>query len=282
VIDAHVHFWDTDLHTYEWLAEAPGLVDRYVLADYREATADDPPEGFMFVQAGCTDADGAAEARWVDQMCGDQPDFAGMVVWAPVDGGADAVDSHLDALDRGTVRGVRRLLQSDPPGLCTQPRFVEGVSALGRRDLTFDVCILPRHLDDAVALARGAPSTRLVLDHLAKPDIAAGDLDGWWAGFAALGRCDNVCCKLSGLVTEADHVGWTVDDLRPYVEGALDVFGAERLLWGSDWPVVTGAASHRRWRAATAELLAELSAAERAAILHQTATDVYRLNGDLQ
>lgn len=276
-IDAHVHLWDTGRHRMDWVEAEPGLADRYLLDDYRSATADDPPDGFVFVQAGVADADGTAEARWVESVCAPSPDFAGMVVWAPVDAGSAAVDHHLDDLDGLAVRGVRRLIQGDPPGLCTRPPFVEAVAALGRRDLVFDVCILPSHLDDAAQLARGAPDTRLVVDHLAKPGIGGDGFEHWRDGLVALGDLDNVWCKLSGLVTEADPDHWTVADLRPWVETALEVFGPRRLLWGSDWPVVTLAASHRRWREATTELLGGLGPDERAMIRSTNATEVYRL-----
>lgn len=276
-VDAHVHFWDRSRHTYEWLASEPALAGPYTLAEYRVATADDPPSGFLFVQAGTGGDDGAAEARWVHEMCEGDVGFAGMVVWAPAELGADAMGRHLDALDLPTVRGVRRLIQADPPGFCTQRSFVEAVASLAPRDLVFDVCILPHHLDDAIELAAGAPDTRLVLDHLGKPDIAGGGHDDWHAGFRELAAHDNVWCKLSGLVTEADAASWTVDDLRPVVDAALAAFGPPRLLWGSDWPVVTLAATHRRWRDATDTLLGELTASERDAIRSGTAIDVYGL-----
>ena len=108
----------------------------------------------------------------------------------------------------------------------------------------------------ALVLARGASDTRIVVGHLGKPDIAGGGFDEWLDGFARLGGLGNVWCKLSGLVTEADLRRWTVDDLRPYLDIALEAFGVDRILWGSDWPVVTAAATHRRWRAASGDLLA--------------------------
>jgi L-fuconolactonase len=279
-VDAHVHFWDVDVHRYDWLADEPGLGDRCVLADYRAATADDPPDRFLFVQAGTAEEDAGAEARWVDEMCGTEADFAGMVVWAPTDGGAGAVARHLDALDLATVRGVRRLIQGEPDGFGAAPAFIDGVTEVGRRDLVFDICITPRQLGDATVLVRGAPEARFVLDHCGKPDIAGGGFDEWQAELRGLAACHNVWCKLSGLVTEADLDRWTVADLRRYVDEALEVFGPRRLLWGSDWPVCTNAATHRRWRDASAELLDVLSGAERANILSMNATDVYRLGGN--
>jgi len=279
VIDAHVHLWDTGRHSYPWLAEAVTLPDRALLDDYREATLDSRPDGFVFVQAGAADDDGAAEARWVHDQCANQADFAGMVVWAPIEDGPSAVAAHLGTLPMRRVRGVRRMLQGERPGLAAQSGFVEAVAALAAEDLAFDLCLHPHQQVEAVGLARGAPHTRLVLDHLAKPDIAGHGFDEWQTGFRALAACDNVWCKLSGLVTEADPERWSRADLAPFVAEALEAFGPQRLLWGSDWPVCTLAATHHRWWAATAELLADLSGAERHAILHGTAVEVYRLEG---
>ena len=237
-VDAHVHFWDPSVLSYDWLADV-GMDRRLALGEYRAATADDPPDRYVFVQAGAADADGVAEAMWVEEMCAPDPAFGGMVVWAPVDRGAGATVAQLETLAAdGVTRtvGVRRLIQGDPPALCNRPEFVAGVAALAERDLVFDVCILPRHLGDAVDLARGAATTRLVIDHVAKPAIAGGssrDRARWRAGIVALAESENVWCKLSGMVTEADHDGWTVDDLRIYVDVVLEAFGAGRVLWGA-------------------------------------------------
>lgn len=276
-IDAHLHFWDRAIARYDWLDDEPRLPARATLDDYRTATADDPPQQYVFVQAGADPADGSAEARWVHSMCSTRPDFGGMVVWAPVDDGPDAVAAHLDGLALSGIVGVRRLIQWAPAGLCTAPDFVRAVASLGGCGLAFDICVYPRQLGDAVKLARTAPNTRLVLDHLGKPDIAAGDAGEWRRGFATLAGLDNVWCKLSGLVTEANHEQWSADDLRPFVHTALELFGPRRLLWGSDWPVCLLASTHRRWRETTSELLAELSAGEREQILAGNARSVYQI-----
>lgn len=277
-VDTHVHFWDVTRARYPWLTDAGTLPRRALLEDYRAATADDPPDRFVFVQAGTVNADGADEARWVHEMCVDQPDFGGLVAWGPADQGESAMQTHLDNMGIDRVVGVRQLIQSEPAGFCTTSEFTSAVASLARRDLTFDICIFGHQLDEAAILAAAAPETRLVVDHLAKPDIANEQFDEWRRAFCALARFDNVWCKLSGIVTEADHQSWTIDQLRPYVDVALETFGPSRMLWGSDWPVCTSAATHQRWRVATAGLLARLTEAERRSILLSTAADVYRLS----
>jgi L-fuconolactonase len=273
-IDTHVHFWNNEAFSYSWLESEPRLAGQFGLEDYRRATAYDRPSGFVFVQAAAVDSDGADEASWVHEMCKSSPDFAGIVAWAPVDKGPNATRDHLEALDVPSIVGVRRLLQWDPPGLARQPRFVAAVDALAGQNLTFDICIFPEHLEDAQTLAASCPNTRLVLDHLGKPNIAGGEIHMWKAGFCALARHDNVWCKLSGLATEASP-DWTPSDVAPYVDVALDTFGPERLIWGSDWPICTVATSHEVWRRATELLLSELAPSERHAILVGNATRVY-------
>ena len=276
-VDAHVHFWDVTENRYPWLEEARELPRRATLDDYRTATTDGPPEQFVFVQAGTVDADGIAEARWVSEMCAHQPDFGGLVAWGPAHHGEKAMAAHLDALGLDCIVAIRQLIQSEPPGFCTTSKFTGAVASLARYDLAFDICIFGCQLGDAALLAAAAPETRLVLDHLAKPSIADGEFDEWRKGFLALARHDNVWCKLSGLVTEADHANWTTDDLQPYVDVALETFGPTRMLWGSDWPVCTAASSHQWWRSATTALLAPLAESERQCILHTTVNSVYHL-----
>lgn len=279
--DAHVHFWDRSLHSYPWLDDEPKLGRRYLLEDYRAATADDPPDGFVFVQAAA-DNHGVAEARWVQAMCADQSDFEGMIVWAPMHAGAAAVGRHLDHfMNTGADRilGARQLIQWMDDNWLRSP-FVEAVAALGARGLCFDICIMSHQLDDAVALVQRSPDTRLVIDHFGKPDIADDGFAHWQPRFRELAR-DNVWCKLSGLVTEADHDAWTVDQLLPYVMEAIEVFGVDRILWGSDWPVVNNAASHCGWRQATAQLLGSLTAGERDAVMRTNAQSCYGLNGSV-
>ena len=235
-VDAHVHFWDDERCRYDWLAQAAALPRSVTLDDYREATADDPPVGFVFVQADADPADGADEARWVDEMCGDEADFRGMVVWAPVDEGTDAVGRHLETLALDSVVGVRRLIQGEPLGFANDRSFAAGVAEVGRHDLVFDICIVPHQLAEAAELAALADSTRLVLDHLGKPDIANGEIDEWRKGLERLAEFDHVSCKLSGLVTEADHHAWTTADLAPYFDIALEAFGPDRLIWVATGP----------------------------------------------
>jgi L-fuconolactonase len=150
------------------------------------------------------------------------------------------------------------------------------LEAMTARGLVFDALVKPPQLPAIIELARRHPLLSIVLDHGGKPDIAARAFSPWAEHIAALARCPNVTCKLSGLVTEAAAL-WSVDDLRPYAAHLLDRFGAARLMWGSDWPVVELAGGHARWRAASLALLDGLDGAAMARVLGGTAAEVYRL-----
>ena len=147
---------------------------------------------------------------------------------------------------------------------------------IAARGLVFDALIRPLHLPVVLELARRLPALRIVIDHGAKPDIAGGGLQPWAADIARVAVETQAVCKLSGLVTEAAP-DWSVADLRPYVEHLLEVFGPQRLMWGSDWPVVELGGGYRRWRDATLDLLRDLPDASRDAVLGGTAVAIYRL-----
>ena len=277
VVDAHLHLWDPRQHRHAWLAEHPPLDRPFLPADHRAAAQGAPLDGMVFVQADCAAGQELAEARWVAGLAASEPRLFAIVAAAPLERG-DAVGAHLAALARlPLVRGVRRLLQDErEPGFCLRADFLRGIDQLAGHGFSFDICIRHWQLADAVALAERAPQVRFVLDHLGKPDIRAGLLDPWRAQLRAFAQLPNTWCKLSGLVTEADHRAWRPEHIAPYLDHALACFAPERLMFGSDWPVVLEAASWARWYALVQDALAGLPAAARAGILGGNARAFYR------
>jgi L-fuconolactonase len=253
MIDAHIHFWDPERLHYAWLEEIPAL-HRPFLPTEVEA------EGFVFVQADCRDEEAWAEVEWVTELAAQHP-ILGIVAYAPVHAGADLAPLAAHPL----VVGVRKLLQGEPDALLTSDALIEGVRALAPHALTFDACVTHDQLPHVIRLAERCPEVTIVLDHLGKPDVAHGRLDPWRAHIAALATRPNVVCKLSGLTTEADHAAWTPDDVRPYLRHAIDCFGPERCLFGSDWPVATLATSYERWLDVVLGHLPERTLSENAA-----------------
>jgi predicted TIM-barrel fold metal-dependent hydrolase len=174
---------------------------------------------------------------------------------------------------------VRHLVQDEPdPRWLLREDVLLGLEAVANADLPYDLLLRPPQLPAAVELARRLPGLQLVLDHAGKPQLTSGNLEGWSRDVRALARSEQVVCKVSGLITEADHQRWSLADLRPVWEMVLDAFGPRRLLFGSDWPVCLLAASWERWAATIAELIAPLSPDEADAVLRTTATATYRLD----
>jgi L-fuconolactonase len=174
-----------------------------------------------------------------------------------------------------SVRGVRRLLQDERLGFATQPGFVEAVRLLAEYDLSFDICIRHFQLPDVIELVERCPNVRFVLDHLGKPGIEAREIDGWQRDIEALAKCDRVSCKLSGMVTEAG-AEWTPLDLKPYVDAAASAFGYDRLMYGSDWPVVSLTATYKAWWEALNQLVSP-DEADRKRLFYDNAKAFYRI-----
>jgi L-fuconolactonase len=206
--------------------------------------------------------------------------IAGVVGWTDLTApGVAARIAFLRGLPGGSaLAGLRHQVQSEPdPGWLTRPDVLRGLAAVADAGLVYDLVITPGQLDAAIAAATALPRLRFVLDHLAKPAVATGEISRWADGLRRLAALPNTSAKLSGLVTEADWRQWQAGDLRPYTDVALDAFGPDRLMFGSDWPVCTLAASHADVLSAARELTAHLSPAERDAIFSGTAKRIYRL-----
>ncbi|GAA0274721.1 amidohydrolase family protein [Cryptosporangium japonicum] len=265
-IDAHHHLWDLSRRPQEWL-EPLGEI-------HRSFGVDDLPPGFdrtVLVQV-LPDLD---ETREFLSLAAASDRIAGVVGW--VDLTAPDVGDVLDALPAGLV-GVRHLVQAEPdPRWLLRPDVQRGVRAVGARGLVYDLLTLPPQLPAAIELVNTLPDVRFVLDHLSKPPLATGALAAWEADLRELATAPNVVAKLSGLVTEADWASWTLADLRPAVEVAVEAFGPSRLMFGSDWPVCLLAAPYADVVRATEELVADLTPAEREAIFTTTAATTYRL-----
>jgi len=279
IVDAHVHLWDPGQERIPWLAGNALLNKRYDVAAYQEHTAPTTIVGMVYVQVDVVPADVFHEVEWVIAQAAADPRLRAIVAWAPLEDG-DGVRAHLRnlrALDPRVV-GVRRNIQAEPdPAFCLRPGFVQGVRLLAEYELSCDLCLTHHQLPSAIALARQCPETTFILNHLGKPAIAAGRLDPWREHLAALATLPHVACKVSGLVTEANHGQWTVDTLAPYVTHALAVFGEDRVLFGGDWPVVLLASSYQRWVETLHELTSHLSVDARRRLWADNARRLYRL-----
>jgi L-fucono-1,5-lactonase len=277
MLDAHVHLWDTNAVSYELFDDDPQLAGPHTPAMYLEEALALGIKSAIVVEAASAGADGLAEARWIaDQVSGD-PRYAGLVAWAPLEStGLDAYLEQLLALEGVRIVGVRRSFEFERPDFPSAAGVVAGTRRAGALGLTVDLVVFSRSLGTCVDLARSAPDTQFVLDHVGKPALVEGELGRWAADLASLAALPNVSAKLSGLITEMSG-RWSVAVLRPFVDHALECFGPERLMLGSDWPIVNRGGGMRRWLAALETLLSQLTPSEQLAIRQHTATQVYRL-----
>ncbi len=278
IIDTHVHLWDVNRLRYSWHASVPQLNRNFLIEDFRSACTPVQVAKLVFVQCDCDPEQSGAEVDWVTAVSQTDERLRGIVAWAPLENGARVEPELARLAVNSTVKGVRRLIQSEPDlNFCLRPDFVHGVQLLARHDLSFDLCITHLQLANTVALVRKCPDVRFVLDHIGKPAIKTGLLDPWRAELRELSRLENVWCKLSGLATEADPAGWTAVDLRPYIDHVMDCFGVNRVMFGGDWPVSTLATDYPRWVKTVDEALSGCSPDELHRVYVRNAEAFYRI-----
>jgi L-fuconolactonase len=267
-----VHFWNRDRFRYDWLEGEPVLGRSFLPAELLAEPG--APDALVFVQADCRADESLAEARWVSAMRAEGVPIAGIVAHAALE---DDCADHLDDLgETAGVVGVRRLLQDESPGFALSPGFVRGVRLLARHSFSMDLCIREHQLSEVTRLVRLCPDVEFVLDHLGKPAIGPGGPGAWAADLAELAAEPNVSCKLSGLMGEAPSELRSPAALAPWLEHALEVFGAERCMFGSDWPVLTAFDGYANWLDVVETALAGATTQERAAVRWGTAARVYR------
>ena len=277
VIDSHVHFWEPEYLRYAWFDDLPPLNRAYRPEHVPAQGTSWKVDALVFVQADCAAGQGLLEVDWVTSLGAGDPRIRGIVAFAPLEKGRGARPILEELSQRPLVKGVRRLIQSEPPGFSVQPDFVLGVQLLAEYDLSFDLCIRHFQMPEVVRLVRQCPGVSFVLDHVGKPDIKRGLRDPWRKDLAELASLPNVRCKLSGLVTEADRQRWKTADLEPYIDHVLQVFGPDRVMYGSDFPVVTLAATYPQWAETLLEATQSLSHTEREKLFYQNAAEFYRL-----
>lgn len=278
-IDAHQHFWRLDQPApfdYSWL-EAPQLAPirrDFLPADLEQRIASTPVKKTIFVQA----QHHLEENRWALGLAERHDFIAGVVGWVDL-ASEDCERQLLEFKEHAKFVGVRHVVQDEPDDdFILRDDVLRGLKTLEKHDVPYDLLFYVKHLRHASTLARRLPRLRMVIDHLAKPHIKAGRADDWLPHLQAAAKHPNVYCKLSGMITEADWRNWTAADLKPYVQAALECFGPERLMFGSDWPVCELAGSYEQVFQALVEALGPISSDERARIFGETAKEFYRLS----
>lgn len=277
-IDAHHHFWQLGRFEYGFLSpDQTPLWRDFLPGDLAPLLRAAKIDRSVLVQT----ISSVEETRWFLELAEQNSFLAGVVGW--VDLTDPAVGATLDDLRRSAkLVGIRHNVHDEPDLAWLERSDVRrGLSALAARDVPYDLLVRPHHLEQCLRLARELPDLRVVIDHLAKPRIAARGWDDWAPGIAELARHDRVFCKLSGMITEAAWNCWRPGDLRPYVEQAVECFGPARLMFGSDWPVCLLAGGYAETIAALEEIVSALSETERSAIMGSAAATFYGLDSAL-
>ncbi|MGE0240323.1 MAG: amidohydrolase [Parvibaculaceae bacterium] len=279
IVDAHVHLCDPARLGYGWMKHAPSLNRRVLPADVAQAATPVEIDRFVFVEVDVDLPQHLDEAEWVAGLAATDRRIAAMVASLRLEHG-EAVSGELDRLRRTTLlRGIRRLIQAETdPDFCIRPGFIAGLKLLAPHDLSFDICILHHQLPSVVRMVEQCPEVRFVLDHIGKPEIRSGLLDPWRRHLAELARLPNVFCKISGVVTEADHANWTRDEVRPYIVHAIESFGFERVMYGGDWHVLGLASPYPRWVEVVDWVVAGATAEEKRKLFRDNAIRFYRLD----
>ena len=267
---------------YSWTKNAPSLNREVLPRDLDKAAGPVSVEQFVFVEVDVNLPQHVDEAGWVAGLAQTERRLTGMVAALPLERGK-AVEAELEKLlPHKILRGVRRLIQTQPdPEFCIKPAFIEGLKLLGRHGIPFDICIFHHQMPNTIRMVRQCPEVRFVLDHIGKPGIKAGLLDPWRVHLKELAALPNVHCKISGVATEADHKNWTREQLKPYIAHAIETFGFDRIMFGGDWHVAELAVPYPEWVAIVDWVVAGSTPAETRKLFRDNAIHFYNLP-DLQ
>ena len=276
IIDTHQHLWDLDLFTYSWIDDIPALRKSFRMEDYLKAGEGLGIEKSVHLEADVDEAYLLDETRHILALAEQDNPLEGVVAC-----GRPEKPHFADYLDQiaghPKLKGIRRVLHTQPDGLGQTSLFAENVRLLAAYGLSFDICVLARQLPIAIRLVGDCPKVSFILDHCGVPQVKERVIDPWRQHIRELSKFPNLVCKVSGLVAYADPKKWTAEDLRPYVDHVIECFGWDRVMFGSDWPVCTLSAPLRKW-VETLKMLTDNAGKEKQQkLFYENATRVYRL-----
>lgn len=273
-IDAHQHFWNYSPSEYGWIDDSLLTLKRdFLPAELAIHLDNHSLDGSVAVQARQT----VNETRWLLELAENNPRIFGVIGWLDLQ--SSSLTADLDSLSASpALKGLRHVIQDEPDNnFILRPAFVKGVTSLAGYGLTYDILIVSQQLPATVSFVRNFDSQPFVIDHIAKPCIKDGEFEFWKQHMAELARYERVYCKLSGMVTEAAWHSWKPEDIIPYMETVITLFGPDRVMFGSDWPVCTVAGSYDDIIALVENYIAALSLDEQAQIMGRTAATFYSL-----
>lgn len=274
IIDSHQHFWNYEPVKHSWIDDAMAVIRRdFSPSDLEQVYKENGIDGCVAVQADQKPAETGFLLR-----CANKNDFIkGVVGWADLRN--EDVDYVLDEYTQyEKLKGFRHVVQGEPDhNFLLRPDFLRGIKSLENHNFTYDILIFPHQLGATLEFVKRFPNMRFVIDHIAKPYIKDGFFDGWAALMKEIAKHENVFCKISGMITEADYSSWTEEQLKPYMDLVLNAFGTKRLMYGSDWPVCLVAGNYGQVKQIVTNFIADLTNSERAAIMGNNAIKFYDL-----
>ncbi|MFY9151726.1 MAG: amidohydrolase family protein [Prolixibacteraceae bacterium] len=274
IIDTHHHFWNYNPVEYDWIDDEMAVIRKSFLPEQlKETLAQTGVQGVVSVQARqCLE-----ETDWLLSLAAENDFIRGIVGWVPLSD--QSVGQILEKYSGNNwLKGVRHVVQGEPdPAFILREDFNRGVSLLKKYDLVYDILITENQIPNTIRFVDQHPGQQFVLDHIAKPKIATNEIEAWSRNLKELSRRENVSCKISGMVTEANYKTWTEEQLQPYFDVVLEAFGPSRLMFGSDWPVCLVAAEYRNWLNLVKKVVAGFSIQEQEQIYFKNAMSIYQL-----
>lgn len=274
IIDSHQHFWKYDTQKHAWIDDNMSVIRRdFLPTDLQTVFIENAVDGCVAVQADQT----LAETDFLLELAHKNDFIKGVVGWA------DLMDPKVEGelekyADDKKLKGYRHIVQGEADhNFLLRPDFLRGISHLEKYGAVYDILIFPHQLGAALEFVKKFPDQKFVLDHLAKPYIKDGFFEGWAVLMKEIAKHENVFCKISGMITEADYTSWTPQQIHPYMALVLEAFGPDRCMYGSDWPVCLVAGNYARVKTLTTNFIADLSPAEQAAIMGGNAVEFYGL-----
>lgn len=278
IVDAHVHLYDVKRLSYSWLTSVPKINRTYMLEDFDKARQNVIVDKIVFAEVAIDPGLHIEEAAFIQAMADKDSRLSGIIAHLPLEKGV-SVESDIATLKQfRNLRGIRRLIETERnPAFCLEPQFLAALKLLPKHNLTFDICVKHWAMTYAIELVKRCPDVSFVLDHIGKPDIKNGLRQPWWGQIKELAALPNVVCKISGVVTEANHASWKPEDVKPYVAHVIDSFGFDRIMYGSDWTVSELTHAYPTWVQIIDEVVTGASEAERRKLYRDTAIHTYRL-----
>lgn len=272
-IDAHQHFWQFDPVRDAWITEgAMSTIRRDFLPnDLQPILQQNGIDGCVAVQADQSET----ETQFLLDLAAQNDFIKGVVGW--VDIKSDNLSERLDYFSQfPKLKGFRHILQGEKPEFMLDPKFTEGVRLLGKKGYTYDILVFPHHLIAVKIFLQRTDNQPFVIDHIAKPYIQKGMIDQWAKDLKSIAEYENVYCKISGMVTEADWKGWKEADFTPYIDVVFEAFGTDRIMYGSDWPVCLVAADYDKQLSIVQNYVSKLSDTEGGKIMGENAKNFYK------